>query len=105
MPAAHLWVDTDAGFDDLLAIAALAVHEKRLKLVSTTSGACETSGARAGLAPVVWLCPSLQADGASIPMLQNSAETVLVSKSLSYAGRRRARTASRGSFRDWAATT
>ena len=36
-----LWVDTDAGFDDLVALSALAT-ERRLAVVSTTSGACET---------------------------------------------------------------
>ena len=37
-----LWVDTDAGFDDLVALSALAATERRLAVVSTTSGACET---------------------------------------------------------------
>merc|ERR1712097_107833 len=34
-----LWVDTDAGFDDLVALSALAT-ERRLAVVSTTSDAC-----------------------------------------------------------------
>jgi len=43
-----LWIDTDAGFDDLVAIGALAATEPRLAVVSTTSGACETPEAGAG---------------------------------------------------------
>ena len=42
-----LWVDTDAGFDDLVALSALAATERRLAVVSTTSGACETPEAGA----------------------------------------------------------
>ena len=42
-----LWVDTDAGFDDLVALSALAT-EQRLAMVSCTSGACETPEAGAG---------------------------------------------------------
>ena len=46
-PRRALWVDTDAGFDDLLALGALS-RDAALEVVTVGSGACETplDGAR-----------------------------------------------------------
>ena len=56
---APLWIDTDAGFADVLAIGALASDE-HLKLVTTTSGACETPAV--GAARVAGLLKALGRD-------------------------------------------
>ena len=60
---APLWIDTDAGFDDLLAIGALASDE-HLKLVTTTSGACETPAV--GAARVAGLLKALGRDDVEV---------------------------------------